>query len=68
MAENPTKSPLNGLSAEVQRTMARLLRMPPEPQKEAQKLTCLLSLLVLRSGLVQAAGGEGRTWDRRHGS
>jgi hypothetical protein len=39
MAENPLKSPLDGLSAEVRRTMERLLRMPPEPQKEAAKLS-----------------------------
>jgi hypothetical protein len=37
MAEKPLKSPLDGLSAEARRTMARLLRMPPEPQKEASK-------------------------------
>jgi hypothetical protein len=37
MAENPSKSPLDGLSAEVRRTMERLLRTPPEAQKEAPK-------------------------------
>jgi hypothetical protein len=37
MAGKPPKSPLDGLSAEARRTMARLLRMPPEPQKDAPK-------------------------------
>jgi hypothetical protein len=37
MAETPPKSPLDGLSADARRVMERLLRMPPEPQKDAPK-------------------------------
>jgi hypothetical protein len=37
MTDRLSKSPLHGLSPEVQRVMGRLLRMPPEQQKAAPK-------------------------------
>ena len=39
MTDQPTKTPLSGLSLEAQRVMERLLRMPSEQQKAAPKPT-----------------------------